>query len=147
MVESLPHRTNGPQKERGLWQEGDGRKAQCTFARIRPGLTHGGADTWKLLRTVSGAQRVQRNVQLGEARLYTKPLARRALRDYVDRVNNYQPLAVKAQTMGKASTPFVVFAARWQEEVLIHKKASTSATVKGHINNSLIPAFGKLAMG
>jgi Phage integrase, N-terminal SAM-like domain len=27
------------------------------------------------------------------------------------------------------------------------KKASTAATVKGHINNSLIPAFGKLAMG
>jgi len=65
----------------------------------------------------------------------------------VDRANDYQPIAVKSQTMGKAATPFAVFAARWQEEVLVHKKASTAATVKGHINNSLIPAFGKLAMG
>ena len=54
---------------------------------------------------------------------------------------------MKSQTMGKAATPFAVFAARWQQEVLVHKKASTAATMKGHINNSLIPAFGKLAMG
>jgi integrase len=109
-------------------------------------------DAWwgryvETVETVAGTRRIQRNVRLGDARQYTKPLAKRALREYVDKVNNYQPIAVKAQTMGKASTPFSVFAARWQEEVLVHKKASTAATVKGHINNSLIPAFGKLAMG
>jgi hypothetical protein len=109
-------------------------------------------DAWwgryvETVETEGGPTRVQRNVRLGEARLYTKPLAKRALRDYVDRVNNYQPLVVKTQTMEKASTPFSVFAARWQEEVLVHKKASTAATMKGHINNSFIPAFGKLAMG
>jgi integrase len=54
---------------------------------------------------------------------------------------------MKSQTMGKAATPFSVFAARWQEEVLVHKKASTVATMKGHISNSLIPAFGRLAVG
>ena len=48
--------------------------------------------------------------------------------------------------MGKSATEFSVFAARWQDNVLIHKKASTAAAVKGHITNSLIPAFGKLAM-
>jgi Phage integrase, N-terminal SAM-like domain len=69
------------------------------------------------------------------------------VREHVDRANDYQPIAVKSQTMGKAATPFAVFAARWQEEILVHKKASTAATVKGHINNSLIPAFGKLAVG
>jgi hypothetical protein len=49
--------------------------------------------------------------------------------------------------MGKVATPFSVFAARWREEVLLHEKASTVATMKGHINNSLVPAFGRLAVG
>jgi integrase len=49
--------------------------------------------------------------------------------------------------MGKASPPFSVFAVRWQSEVLVHKKASTVATIEGHINGLLIPAFGNLAMG
>ena len=49
--------------------------------------------------------------------------------------------------MGKAATPFSVFVARWQEDVLIHKKASTASAVKSHINTSLLPEFGKLAMG
>lgn len=109
-------------------------------------------DAWwgrfvETVETENGTLRKQRNVRLGEARLYTKPLARRALREYVDKANNYQPLVVKSQTMGKASTPFSVFAQRWQDEVLIHKKASTAPTMKGHINNMLIPAFGKLAVG
>jgi integrase len=99
------------------------------------------------VETEAGTQRIQRNVRLGDAGQYTKSLARRALRDYVDRANDYQPLVVKTQMMGKASTPFSVFAARWQAEVLVHKKASTAATIKGHINGLLIPAFGKLAMG
>jgi integrase len=97
--------------------------------------------------TATGTVRIQRNVRLGETRQFTKSLAKRALREFVDRANDYQPVAVKSQTMGKAATPFSVFAERWQEEVLIHKKASTAATVKGHISNSLIPAFGKLAVG
>ena len=109
-------------------------------------------DAWwaryfETVETETGTVRIQRNVRLGDARQYTKPLAKRALREYVDKANNYQPAAVKVQTMGKAATPFSVFAVRWQEEVLIHKKASTAATVKGHINNLLIPAFGKLAVG
>lgn len=99
------------------------------------------------VETEHGPVRKHRNVRLGEARLYTKPLAKRALREYVDRANDYQPVAVRSQTMGKAATPFSVFATRWQEEVLLHKKASTAATLKGHINNLLIPAFGKLAVG
>ena len=65
----------------------------------------------------------------------------------MDRANNYQPLAVKSRTMGKAATPFSVFTERWRQEVLVHKKASTGATMKGHISNLLIPAFGKLAVG
>lgn len=65
----------------------------------------------------------------------------------MDKANCYQPQAAKIQQMGKAVVPFAVFAARWQEEVLIHKKASTTATVQGHIKNMLIPAFGKLAVG
>ena len=97
--------------------------------------------------TERGTMRIQRNVRLGDARQFTKPLAKRVLREFVDRANDYQPVAVKSQNMGKAATPFSVFAARWREEVLIHKKASTAATVKGHINNWLIPAFGKLAVG
>jgi len=40
-----------------------------------------------------------------------------------------------------------VFAARWQDDVLVHKEASTAATVEGHITNLLIPTFGRLAMG
>ncbi len=64
-----------------------------------------------------------------------------------DKANNYQPQAMKVQQTGKAAVPFSVFAARWQEEVLIHKKASTASTVEGHIKNLLIPAFGKLAVG
>ena len=99
------------------------------------------------VETQSGTVRVQRHVRLGDTRNLTKPLAKRALREFVDKANNYQPVAVKSQTMGKSATPFSVFAARWQDEVLVHKKASTAATVKGHINNSLIPSFGKLAMG
>jgi len=54
---------------------------------------------------------------------------------------------MKIEQMGKAAVPFAVFAARWQEEVLIHKKASTKATIEGHIKNLLMPAFGKLAVG
>ena len=77
----------------------------------------------------------------------TEGLPVRALREFVDRANNYEPIALKSRTMGKSATPFSVFVTRWQDDVLIHKKASTAATVKGHINNSLIPAFGRLAMG
>ncbi len=99
------------------------------------------------VQTETGTVRLQRNVRLGDARQFTKPLAKRALREYVDKANDYQPMTVKSQMMGKAVTSFAVFAARWQEEILIHKKASTAATVKGHINNSLIPAFGKMAIG
>jgi len=127
---------------RRRWQEG------TVYLRKSKNLP----DAWwgrfvETVETEGGPLRVQRNVRLGEARLYTKPLAKRALREHVDRANDYQPIAVKSQTMGKAATPFAVFAARWQEDVLVHKKASTAATVKGHINNSLIPAFGKFAMG
>jgi len=127
---------------RRRWQEG------TVYLRKSKNL----ADAWwgrfvETVETERGPVRVQRNVRLGEARLYTKPLAKRALREHVDRANGYQPMAVKSQTMGKAATPFAVFAARWQEEVLVHKKASTKATMKGHITNSLIPAFGKLAVG
>ena len=109
-------------------------------------------DAWwgRYVETVDteiGVRRIHRNVRLGDARQFTKPLARRALRDFVDRANDYQPSAVKTQMMGKASTPFSVFAVRWQSEVLVHKKASTAATIKSHINGLLIPAFGKLAVG
>lgn len=94
---------------------------------------------------------IQRNLRLGEAGTgegkLTKPLAKRALRAHVDKANNYEPQAVKVQQKGKAATPFSVFVARWQEDVLIHKKASTASAVKSHINTSLLPEFGKLAMG
>ncbi len=102
---------------------------------------------FETVETEAGAVRIQRNVRLGEARQLTKPLAKRALRELVDRANNYEPLALRSRTIGKAATPFSVFAAHWQDDVLIHKKASTAATVRGHINNLLTPAFGKVAMG
>jgi hypothetical protein len=56
----------------------------------------------------------------------TKPLAKRALREDVDRANNYQPVAGRSRTIGNAATPFALFAARWEEQVLVHKKASTA---------------------
>lgn len=109
-------------------------------------------DAWwgrfvETIETESGAHRIQRNVRLGDVRQLTKPLAKRALREHVDRANEYQPLAAKVQIMGKAATTFAVFVARWREEVLIHKKASTTAAMNSHINTLLIPAFGKLAIG
>jgi integrase len=113
-------------------------------------------DAWwgrfvETVETDAGPVRVQRNVRLGEAGSgegkLTKPLAKRALREHVDVANNYQPQAVKVQQMGKGATPFSVFAARWQQEVLIHKKASTASAVKSHINTLLLPTFGKLAIG
>src|SRR5207302_356189 len=75
----------------------------------------------------------------------TKPLAKRVLRDYVDRANNYQPAAARSRAIGKAATPFSVFAARWQQEVLVHKKASTASAMKSHVKTLLIPAFCWLA--
>ena len=54
---------------------------------------------------------------------------------------------MKVQMMGKAATPFSVFVERWKGEVLIHKKASTTAAINSHINTLLLPALGKLAMG
>ena len=127
---------------RRRWQEG------TVYLRKNKRLP----DSWwgryvETVETEAGQLRVQRNVRLGDARHFTKPLAKRALREYVDKANNYQPLAVESQTMGKAATPFAVFAERWRQEVLVHKKASTGATMKGHINNLLIPAFAKLAVG
>jgi integrase len=127
---------------RRRWQEG------TVYVRRSKKLP----DAWwgrfvETVETESGTRRVQRNVRLGDARLFTKPLARRALREYVDAANNYQPQAIKIQQMGKGAVAFAVFAVRWQEEVLIHKKASTASTVEGHIRNLLIPAFGKLAVG
>jgi integrase len=109
-------------------------------------------DAWwgrfvETVETESCTLRIQRNVRLGDARRLTKPLAKRALRAHVDLANDYQPHAVKVQEMGKGATPFSVFVSRWQEEVLIHKKASTTAAVNSHIKTLLIPAFGKLAMG
>lgn len=127
---------------RRRWQEG------TVYVRKSKKLP----DAWwgryvETVETEAGTRRIQRNVRLGDARQFTKPLAKRALREYVDKANCYQPQAAKIQQMGKAAVPFAVFAARWQEEVLIHKKASTTATVQGHIKNMLIPAFGKLAVG
>jgi hypothetical protein len=78
------------------------------------------------IESESGAQRVQRNIRLGDVRQFTKPLAKRALRDHVDKANNYQPQAMKVQMMGKAATLFSVFVERWKQEVLIHKKASST---------------------
>jgi integrase len=109
-------------------------------------------DAWwgRFVETVeleSGMQRIQRNVRLGDVRQLTKPLARRALREHVDAANNYQPHAMKVQQMGKGATSFSVFVARWREEVLIHKKASSTAAINSHINRLLIPSFGKLAVG
>lgn len=113
-------------------------------------------DAWwgrfvETVETEAGSVRVQRNVRLGEAgsgqNQLTKPLARRALQTYADKANNYQPHEVKIQQMGKAATLFSVFAGRWEQEVLIHKKASTVAAVKSHLNTALSPEFGKLAMG
>jgi len=131
---------------RRRWQEGS------VYLRSSKRLP----DAWwgrfvETVETESGQVRVQRNIRLGEAGSgegkLTKPLAKRALREHVDKANNYQPAAMKAQIMGKAGTPFSVFVARWQEEVLIHKKASTTAAMNSHINKLLIPAFGKLAVG
>jgi len=131
---------------RRRWQEG------TVYVRKSKKLP----DAWwgrfiETIETSSGPVRVHRNIRLGEAGTgagkLTKPLAKRALRDHVDRANNYQPHAVKVLQMGKAATLFSVFAKRWQEEVLIHKKASTQAAVKSHINTSLLPEFGKLAIG
>jgi hypothetical protein len=65
----------------------------------------------------------------------------------VDTANNCQPLAVKSATTGKGARPFALFVERRQSEILIHKMASTNATAKSHINNILLPAFGKLAIG
>lgn len=113
-------------------------------------------DAWwgrfvETVETESGPERIQRNIRLGESGTgegkLTKPLAKRALRAHVDAANNYQPQAAKVQQMGKAATPFSVFVVRWQEDVLIHKKASFASSAKSHINTSLMPEFGKLAMG
>jgi integrase len=113
-------------------------------------------DAWwgrfvETVETEAGPVRVQRNVRLGEAGSgegkLTKPLARRVLQTYADTANNYQPHAVKVKQMGKGATTFSIFATRWQEEVLINKKASTAAAVKSHLSTALLPEFGKLAMG
>src|SRR5580704_8691874 len=64
------------------------------------------------------AIRFQRNVFLGYVKDFTKPMAKRALRDFVDKANNYRPEVSKSQAIGKAATPFSVFADRWQSEVL-----------------------------
>lgn len=127
---------------RRRWQEGTVYLRRC---RTLPDAYWG--RYFETVETEAGTVRIQRNVRLGEARQFTKPLAKRALRELVDRANNYEPVALRSRTMGKSATPFSVFASHWQDDVLIHKKASTAATVRGHINNSLIPAFGKLAMG
>ena len=95
----------------------------------------------------SGTQRIQRNVRLGDARQLTKPLARRARPQHVDAANNYQPQATKVLQMGKGATPFSVFVARWREEVLIHKKASTAAAINSHINRLLYSSFRKAGRG
>src|SRR6516164_10778723 len=50
VLSCLPHRINGPRKERGPWQEDDGRKVQCTCARTNDSPILGGAGTlrpWK----------------------------------------------------------------------------------------------------
>src|SRR6266852_2042542 len=109
---------------RRRWQEG------TVYLRSSKKLP----DAWwgRFVETIeneSGAQRVQRNIRLGDVRQFTKPLAKRALRDHVDKANNYQPQAMKVQMMGKAATPFSVFVGRWKEEVLIHKKASTASAI------------------
>jgi integrase len=149
---TIPLAQNQRAKEGGFslarrrWQEGS------VYLRESKKLS----DAWwgrfvETMETEAGSVRVQRNIRLGEAGTgagkLTKPLAKRALREYVDKANNYQPQAMKVQQMGKAATSFSVFATRWQEEVLIHKKASTASAVKSHINTLLLPEFGKLAMG
>jgi integrase len=127
---------------RRRWQEGT---VYLRRSRTLPDAYWG--RYFETVESEAGAVRIQRNVRLGEARQLTKPLAKRALRELVDRANNYEPLALRSRMIGKSATPFSVFAAHWQADVLIHKKASTAATVRGHINNLIIPTFGKVPMG
>ena len=127
---------------RRRWQEGT---VYLRRSRTLPDAYWG--RYFETVESEAGAVRIQRNVRLGEARQLTKPLAKRALRELVDKANNYEPVVLRSRMIGKYATPFSVFAAHWQADVLIHKKASTAATVRGHINNLLIPAFGKVAMG
>lgn len=50
--------------------------------------------------------RIQRNVRLGETRQSHEALAKKALREFVDRVNNYEPVALKSRTMGNLQPSF-----------------------------------------
>ncbi|MGB7752613.1 MAG: hypothetical protein WCF88_13760, partial [Candidatus Acidiferrales bacterium] len=117
---------------RRRWQEGTVYLRRC---KTLPDAYWG--RYFETVETETGPVRIQRNVRLGEARQFTKPLAKRALRDLVDRANNYEPVALRSRTIGKSATPFSVFSEHWQDDVLIHKKASTAATVRGLINKSL----------
>src|SRR5258708_13798494 len=100
---------------RRRWQEG------TVYLRKSKNLPDAcGGRSVETVETERGPVRVQRNVRLGEARLYTKPLAKRALREHVDRANDYQPTAVKSQTMGKSATPLAVFSVRWERTGLVN---------------------------
>jgi integrase len=92
-------------------------------------------------------KRVQRNKRLGDKGAITKPAAKRALKAFVDKANDYQPAATRPQLTGKASTFFSEFAAVWLEKGVVDKKASTKYGMECHIRGHLIPAFGTTRMG
>jgi hypothetical protein len=89
---------------RRRWQEGSVYLRQSKKLR----------DAWwgrfvETVETEAGPVRVQRNIRLGEAGTgagkLTKPLAKRALREHLDKANDYQPQAVKVMQMERLQHP------------------------------------------
>lgn len=94
---------------------------------------------------------IQRNRFLGcagsDPGQLTKAMAQRLLQPHVDRANNYQPETAKSHATGKGTTLFSVFADRWRDEILIHKKASTRASMTSNLEVHILPRFGNTPVG
>src|SRR5258708_736596 len=88
---------------RRRWQEG---RVYLRKSKKKPDAWWGSYS--ETLQAEDGTvKRVDRNLLLGlagskEGEL-TKPMAKRKLREFVDKANNYEPATARTQTIGKAS--------------------------------------------
>jgi len=103
------------------------------------------------VETASGAVRVQRNIRLGEAGSgdgKTHKADGKEGAAQARRCGKQLPAASREDPAnGEGSNAVLHIRGRWQEEVLVHKKASTASSVRSQLNTLLLPTFGKLALG
>lgn len=92
--------------------------------------------------------RARRKVVLGNKQEMTKPLAKRALMSHVQPQNDMLLAARAGQPINpKAMVSVETIAQKYQENALCYSRKGTQGIRRGHLDNYIVPRFGKCCVG